>query len=694
MKIPTNGVILAITILLAIGCFIRNVTPSFNGDFRSLFPNDSPTLSALTSEEEHFGRLAVDVVVVSLQPAAREALPYLEDDLLDILGVVSVTSPLTSESRWGETLGLISADGQWGKLLVEVDATLSDKESLELNRNIAETFTHYPELKSARSGLFFLTQHVTELVTAETYFLVPLAGAVLLVFLATLFGSIRLALEVLLAPAISIVWVALGYTLLGRSFGPISQLLPSFLLAVGTSYSVHVAVRILEGPLEKRRETMQELARALALAALTTTVGLFSLVFLDARGVSEFALSAACGVLLAAALSIVLTAPLAHRRKMAHQGSDSPEKTLYRLSPEGASKARYALPLLALALLLAPGLSKLAFSTRIDSFLPAHSSEREEIERIEALFPGSHVLSVSVKHRARALTVSELEMLAELKEKLLALSNVERVIASADFLGEELLGGMGSEFGPSALAATDGAMARMLIGTPLSGRRLLQLKAQVEKVVNTFSVTRELSEFEFSITSVELILAEQAEAMLAGLVKSVVLTFALVFVLLVVTFRSLKVACIGMLPNALPLASVYGLSGYLFDEMNVGTAIAGVTALSIAVDDTFHLLLCWREKLRAGNRGREAAVAAIKTAFGAMLTTSLVLASVFFTLSSSELEPVRHYGGVIGAMLLVGLVADIVVLPFLLGRTHLGDRVKTGLLYLKNDSRVETPDLR
>jgi predicted RND superfamily exporter protein len=119
---------------------------------------------------------------------------------------------------------------------------------------------------------------------------------------------------------------------------------------------------------------------------------------------------------------------------------------------------------------------------------------------------------------------------------------------------------------------------------------------------------------------------------------------------------------VGLVPNVVPLVLVFGLLGHLYGEVNFGAALVATAALSIAVDNTFHLIVSWT----ARGALREDIEAALQECLPAFQTTAMVLFAGFSVLAFSQTIPIQQFGLLLCCTLLVGLFADITILPLLL----------------------------
>ena len=154
-------------------------------------------------------------------------------------------------------------------------------------------------------------------------------------------------------------------------------------------------------------------------------------------------------------------------------------------------------------------------------------------------------------------------------------------------------------------------------------------------------------------------------------VRSFILAFATVAVLLALFFRSRKIGAWAMVPNALPIIMVLGFMGWAGVLLDVATVMVASIMLGLVVDDTTHYLaryrLEWRALTPEQRRDPDArARAAIRTGVGtgrAITTTSIILACGFWVSLFASFQPNINFGLMGGAATLIAMACDLVALP-------------------------------
>jgi predicted RND superfamily exporter protein len=159
--------------------------------------------------------------------------------------------------------------------------------------------------------------------------------------------------------------------------------------------------------------------------------------------------------------------------------------------------------------------------------------------------------------------------------------------------------------------------------------------------------------------------------LLYDLFLNFLLAFVIITPLMIVVLRSLSMGLIAMIPNVMPMLIVFGGMGLIDLPVDIAIAMTASVALGIAVDDTAHFLIRFRE---FGGRLFQLSPAMEKTidqCGPAMLYTTLMSGAGIFVSYFSQLQVVSRFAATLTLLLFIALLADVVLLPailFVLGR--------------------------
>ncbi len=168
-------------------------------------------------------------------------------------------------------------------------------------------------------------------------------------------------------------------------------------------------------------------------------------------------------------------------------------------------------------------------------------------------------------------------------------------------------------------------------------------------------------------TGVIPIVYKAQRALLNSLISSTVWSFLTITPLLMFVSRGFGAGIVAMLPNALPVLVVFGGMGWLGLPVDIGSMMSASIALGVAVDDTIHYLTWFREDLnRTGNR-HTAILAAYRRCATPTLQAGLISGLGLSVFVFSTFNPTKQLGYLMLTILLAGVIAELVLLPALLG---------------------------
>lgn len=143
-----------------------------------------------------------------------------------------------------------------------------------------------------------------------------------------------------------------------------------------------------------------------------------------------------------------------------------------------------------------------------------------------------------------------------------------------------------------------------------------------------------------------------------------------IFLMVLLAFRSVTLALISLVPNALPILIVTGLMGWLDLRINMGAAMIASVSMGLAVDSSIHYITAFRRHRAAGLSTGEALHAVHQSVGRAMVFSTLALIVGFSALALSRFVPTIYFGVLVGLTMLGGLLGNLVVLPLLLKLTR------------------------
>jgi len=157
---------------------------------------------------------------------------------------------------------------------------------------------------------------------------------------------------------------------------------------------------------------------------------------------------------------------------------------------------------------------------------------------------------------------------------------------------------------------------------------------------------------------------------LQSLYRSQILTlgavFAVIMVMFLLLFRSLRLAVIAIIPNLLAAGVVLGLMGWLRIPLDIMTITIAAITIGIAVDDTIHYVHRFSEEI-THDLDYPAAIRRCHSSVGrAMYYTSITIIAGFGILTLSDFMPTIYFGLFTGLAMAVAMIANLTLLALLL----------------------------
>ena len=106
--------------------------------------------------------------------------------------------------------------------------------------------------------------------------------------------------------------------------------------------------------------------------------------------------------------------------------------------------------------------------------------------------------------------------------------------------------------------------------------------------------------------------------------------------------------------------------GWLGIPVDIGSMMAASIALGVAVDDTIHFLAWFRDDYEALGNRRAAVLSAYRRSATATLQAALINGLGLSVFATSSFTPTKRFGWLMLAILIAGMVAELIMCPSLL----------------------------
>jgi hydrophobe/amphiphile efflux-3 (HAE3) family protein len=538
--------------------------------------------------------------------------------------------------------------------------------------------------------------------------LLLLAIAVILVIYFLGFRAKRAVLLPLLTVLMGTVWCFGFMALVGFPVSMISVVIPPLVLALGSSYSIHILNQYFrqEGSREQDNgwitTSIAHVNKTILLAAATTILGLLSLLAVSMRQTREFALSTGIGIASCALLSLFFFPALLYRLKAPR----SSQRTRVLAGPLtrgvariGAAALRGRYLILALFLILALlsvfAVRRIRYNTDAMSYFPENAQVVRDMRFFTEKIGGFEEISISLtapdKRDNYFLEPEVLGQVARFEDALAELPDISYITSFVQYLkhlNHIMYGGEGipSTRAPALLlsrylkilASEQQSMLGFMANEDFSSITitmriydssegafideigLRDLLKRIDRIQE-----REIPpEIQVDRWGPILRYLSLSNVLQRDSVVSMLIAAAAILVITAVAFRSIPFGLYALVPLATGVMLNLLFMVVMKIPLDMITIMVSSIAIGVGVDDAIHFLIQFRAQ-RASSRGDVNTVIRSTLAVTGrpiVLTTLSILAGLLI-LGFATFKPIRYFGLLVAFTLTAACIGTIVVLP-------------------------------
>lgn len=649
-----------------------------------------------------------------------ESLPHVRSvvwmDRVPILNIFGLPEPLlpretASQTRFDNArqkaiqhplvMGqLLSADGRTLLLLVNFDFFYveTDEDCIEgLSRTAEAAIADIPDVAIDFSVTGRVPMRLTAWKAHDANLLkYQLIGYGMIAIMSLiLFRGISAVIIVAVAPALGVFWTMGMLPYFDLQENPFNDvILPVLISLVGLTDGVHLMVHIRKlraaglATREAARQGVHEVGLACALTSLTTAIGFGSLSLASHETVREFGMCCVLGVLLTF-ISVVTTIPLLTSSwlgRNVHKGLEKSliDKNLTRIG----SVVDFVLHRTLLFSLLGIGttvvLGAVCLALRPDERrtegLPTNAEPVLALQKMDRALGGLEFGEVGI-HWSRKVKPNAREILEVVRK-------ADDVLRQEALIGHPLSIRNLVDALPGDRNAVDRMSMLELLPPPLK-RAFYAPENRYAKVIFRVQdvgiakygpvferLQQELEQVDQQHPEFSVYLQESGAVwrwrnlfqIVEDLLNSLGWASFIIFGVLTIAYRSLRIGLISIIPNLFPLvlsASFLVVTGQYLEMVSV---CAFTICLGIAVDDTIHFLTRYTEERKRTDDEHEAIRRAFTGVGTALIMTTVVLLAGFCTVVLSESREHRIFAWMGGITIASALFGDLIFLPALLAR--------------------------
>ncbi|MDJ0911345.1 MAG: MMPL family transporter [Woeseiaceae bacterium] len=153
------------------------------------------------------------------------------------------------------------------------------------------------------------------------------------------------------------------------------------------------------------------------------------------------------------------------------------------------------------------------------------------------------------------------------------------------------------------------------------------------------------------------------DVMVTGMLKSLVGAFGIVFFMMAMLFRSVRIGLFAMIPLSVTILGVYGIIGWIGKDYDMPIAVLSSLTLGLSIDFAIHFLERTREMLRTSGSFEKASEYMFEEPARAIARNAIVIAIGFTPLFFAPLVPYITVGAFMAAIMALSGVTTLILLP-------------------------------
>ena len=599
---------------------------------------------------------------------------------------------------------LVSRDGKVAGLAI--DFALPDNPDAAvieitdyLNGLLDKARAGHPDIAYYLTGDVPLNRAFADATKDDLETLIPVVFAIITLVAAALLRSIlgTVAIVAALMFAVNTTVGLAGW--LGTVFNPANSGVPIIVMTVAVAHSVHVVAAALDGMgrgLDRNAaiaESIRVNAWPVFLTSLTTAIGFLSLNASDSPPFRVLGNLVAFGVFCALVYSLTLLPALLSVLPMRPRAPRAGQPAFFDRFGGFVVRRRGVLLWCSaiLAVVLVTGIPRLELTDNWTKYLSERYEFRKDTDFVVDNLTGVETLEYSLDSGTEGgitepAYLRQVEAFAEWFREQPEVSHVQAFPDIMKRLNKNLHGDdpdfyrlpddpdlssqylllyeLSLPFGRDLNNRIDigKAATRMTVvmrSLTSQAQRELDARAQAWLRANAPGLAAEAS-------GVTIVFAHLSQRNIESMLTGTIVAMALISLILVFVFRSLRVGLLSLVPNFIPAAMSLGLWGFMVGRVGLAGSVMTAIAFGIVVDDTIHFLTKYLKARREGRDAPEAVRSAFRAVGHALWTTTAVLALGFLVFASSGFEVSWALGLLVSLTIVFALLADFLLLPPLL----------------------------
>jgi len=496
-------------------------------------------------------------------------------------------------------------------------------------------------------------------------------------------------------PVLGVTFTIGGMGFLGEPLNGINTVIPTLLFVIGFTDSIHLLMdfrRSCAASIPRRvaaKRAVRHLGLACALTSLTTAIGFGSLALADTESVRRFGITAAAGAILTF-FSVISVVPLlastwlgklaVPQRIVATKWQ---QRTIWIRAM--APLLNYARPLTIVTGLFAVFLlfsaMQLSPDIRLTEAIPHDFETTRAMNHCDRAFGGilfAYVLlewseSDDLDSEELIGVVQSIHRLIDDEPLTRSPASVLNLLQSVSRPDADLRDLANRVPRLSRIPTTNlqrivrRDLRRLLISAHVPDTGAAALEPGFQRIeAGLQKLERAHSGFQLQLTGTSVVAARNVSILISDLMKSLGMAAVIVFLVITVVFRSIRLGLVSIFPNAFPLLLTAALLVWAQEPLRLAGVVSFSLCLGIAVDDTIHFLVRFQREQLIDGDVRSAVLRSFEAVGTPIMMTSLILLGGLGVMITSNMPAVRLFATLSSIAVIAALIGDLLILPALL----------------------------
>ncbi len=567
---------------------------------------------------------------------------------------------------------------------------------------VQSNFNH--KAKAHMVGAGVIREAVQEMVVVTTVRFGLICAVIIALVTLYIFKSLRVAVIATVVIGAAVYFVITLMALLGIPLNSTTSLAFGLVLVVSVATVIHIVSHYYESELcsidreGAVKDSLRAVLRPCFMCALTTSVAFATIMVSSIPMVQQLGLVMSTGVLISFFVSIILTPAFllalrpVDQRVKARMSLDLVSR-IFRNTHDFVFKHYVFCAYLCLAIILVmlAGAPRIKVDTQILKLFKQSADTIKDLNFVETRLTPAQSLEVVIKVEDGAFNNFESwERIWGLQKDLLEIPEVKAIdspIQIVEHLGWLIVKGDDQHVALKNKAVfsdvmlmirssssakeylsryLDESRSTMRISLRMTNDPTTPIKSLIERVkqVTADSLGKWAG---ITITGELVVFSDQASEVVSSQVKSLILAFTAITIIMIIQFKSWTLGLLSLIPNLLPIVVIFGVMGWFGIALDNVTIFAATIAIGLSVDDTIHYLTQLRReilKLKGTEQGIEDCLSsAYHLSAKALISTSSALFCGFLALTLTPTLPAVYFGFLGASAILAALLGDLVFMP-------------------------------